>query len=339
MRNEAFLALAALAVLSGCDCSERADLLKEREAAQYQAAMADYKAGRVEQAIAGFKKVCREDPANASARFQLACLLQDGGRDHFGAYCSYREFLVQHPESDKSALARKRMEMCEREAAKELAEKHGLSNVKAMTAEIEALQRQLKDSEKRNVKLSDDVAVTMQRVAHLLAENAKLKAAIKGGDGSEKALASAGVKSARALLDEDDGDRMTIPEEARRLRDEKEEPVTDRIKASADVASLRREGEEDEKLGGPALLPPHPPATNAVRKALPPAQPARADEPKHEKRPESYVVQDGDTLYKIAMRFYGRSSAWKMIREANKATITTDGRVKKGMTIKLPDPQ
>jgi nucleoid-associated protein YgaU len=52
--------------------------------------------------------------------------------------------------------------------------------------------------------------------------------------------------------------------------------------------------------------------------------------------PDSYVVQEGDTLYKIALRFYGRTSAWKMIREANKESITTDGRVRTGQTLKLP---
>ena len=52
--------------------------------------------------------------------------------------------------------------------------------------------------------------------------------------------------------------------------------------------------------------------------------------------PDTYVVQEGDTLYKIALRFYGRTSAWKMIREANKESITTDGRVRTGQTLKLP---
>ena len=54
------------------------------------------------------------------------------------------------------------------------------------------------------------------------------------------------------------------------------------------------------------------------------------------KRPPVYVVQEGDTLYKIALRFYGRKSAWRMIREANKVTIPPDGRVKAGQSIKLP---
>ena len=47
-------------------------------------------------------------------------------------------------------------------------------------------------------------------------------------------------------------------------------------------------------------------------------------------------MQEGDTLYKIALRFYGKTSAWKQIREANKESITTDGRVRTGQTLKLP---
>ena len=56
----------------------------------------------------------------------------------------------------------------------------------------------------------------------------------------------------------------------------------------------------------------------------------------HEHRPATYVVQEGDTLYKIAVRFYGRASAWSKIRSANKATISMDGRVREGQKIVLP---
>jgi len=329
--------LMALASLTACDYAEKRDLSRERESSRYQAAMADYKAGRIDQAVSGFRKACREEPGNASARFQLACLLQDSGRDYLGAYCSYQEYLSQCPESDKAQLAKDRALICEREVAKALAEKHGLTNTKAISAELETVRRQLKDSEKRNAKLSDDVAVTMQRVAHLLDENAKLKAAIKGETGPENAVASAGVKDAKALLDEDDSDRMKIPEEAKRLRAEREEPDTDRIKQSADIASLRQEADRDEDLTTPSLLPQH--GKRPEPKALPPAKPDKPAEPPHETRPNVYVIQDGDTLYKIAVRFYGRSSAWKLIRDANKAVISTDGRVLKGMKIKLPEPK
>jgi nucleoid-associated protein YgaU len=53
-------------------------------------------------------------------------------------------------------------------------------------------------------------------------------------------------------------------------------------------------------------------------------------------RPETYVVQPGDTLFKIAKRFYGSANKWRDIREANKAVISSDGRVKVGQEIRLP---
>ena len=53
-------------------------------------------------------------------------------------------------------------------------------------------------------------------------------------------------------------------------------------------------------------------------------------------RPSTYAVQPGDSLMKIAERFYGSRSKWRDIQRANMATIPADGRVKAGQTIKLP---
>lgn len=331
------MTLMALMSLTACDIAERHDRQRERGSGQYQEAMADYKAGRLTQAVEGFRKACRADPANASARFQLACLLQDSVRDYFGAFCAYQEFLFLQPDGDKSKLAKDRAAICEREAAKVLAEKHGLTNESAISRELEETRKCLKDAEKRNAKLNDDVSVVMQRVAHLLEENAKLKAAIKGDAGDVGSMVSAGVKDAKALLDEDDSDRMQISDEALRLKREEGESDGDRVKQSADIAALRHEADADEDLATAPMLPSHDKVPAVKEKKAPESQ--RPAEPPHEKRPAEYVIQEGDTLYKIAMRFYGRSSAWKIIRDANKAAISVDGRVKSGMKIRLPDPR
>ena len=50
----------------------------------------------------------------------------------------------------------------------------------------------------------------------------------------------------------------------------------------------------------------------------------------------AFLVQEGDTLYKIALRFYGRVAAWRLIRDANKTQISNDGRVRAGQTSTLP---
>ena len=110
---------------------------------------------------------------------------------------------------------------------------------------------------------------------------------------------------------------------AKALLDEEDDEGIDRIKFSADVKNLLAE-EESEKTTTPFAVAPKP---------EPVPQPEKSPE---EERPETYVVQEGDTLYKIALKFYGKRSAWTRIRDANKAVISTDGRVNAGVTIKLP---
>lgn len=38
--------------------------------------------------------------------------------------------------------------------------------------------------------------------------------------------------------------------------------------------------------------------------------------------PKSYVVKKGDSLYKIARRFYGNGALWEILYERNASTLT-----------------
>lgn len=51
---------------------------------------------------------------------------------------------------------------------------------------------------------------------------------------------------------------------------------------------------------------------------------------------QSYTVEKGDTLSAISKRFYGKSSLWKQIYEANRDTIENPDLIYPGQTIKLP---
>ncbi len=73
----------------------------------------------------------------------------------------------------------------------------------------------------------------------------------------------------------------------------------------------------------------------AEKKDGPSSEKAKAALPE---RPKTYVVQEGDTLYGVAKRFYGTLTVWKQIRDANKAVISTDNRLRAGDTIVLPEP-
>ena len=294
------MALMALMILTACDYGARKDIRVEREDRLYRAAMDDYSAGRMDAAMAGFESSVRKDPANASARFQLACLQQDLKKDYVSAYCGYREFLLQHPESDRARLAKDRMAVCEKEAARELAAKHGFNSADAASRELETVRAEVKTLRDRIAAAEKSLGGSQERIRALLAERDRLLAAVKGvGLAKADDAASEEPDDIDAILKE----KLLLDEEA-----------------------------EDETSTGPSLIPVRKPE-DVVRHA------AVVQEKKEEKapeRPKTYVVEDGDTLYGIAKRFYGSIQSWKAIRDANKAIISSDNRLRAGDTITLP---
>jgi nucleoid-associated protein YgaU len=49
-----------------------------------------------------------------------------------------------------------------------------------------------------------------------------------------------------------------------------------------------------------------------------------------------YVVQEGDTLYSIARKFYKSPSRWKQIRDANKGKLAGGTKLEPGETLTIP---
>ncbi len=318
--------IAMTTALSACERIARQELREDRAGHLYQAAMADYTAGRVDAAIDGFEKVVRATPGNASARFQLATLLQDRRHDYLAALCQYREFVLQSPGSDKADLANERAAVCERQYAAAILEKlkEGEGPV---AAEIARLKAELEKASQENSKLRDDLAVARQEVAASKRENERVRRLVTSL-GDDESNERPDLSSARELLDEEDesSDRPDFSEAGRLLAEEEESH--DRVKMSSDIAMLIAD-EKDERRETPFEVAPKVDKSAKAEKSKP-------KEPPHEERPPEYVVQEGDTLYKIAMRFYGKRSAWTKIRDANKTVISMDGRVNAGETIKLP---
>ena len=80
----------------------------------------------------------------------------------------------------------------------------------------------------------------------------------------------------------------------------------------------------------PAAKPAAAPAAAAKPQAVPVSQPAPADG-------QTYTVQKGDSLSKIAKKHLGDANAWKKIYEANKATIGDNpDKIVPGQTLKIP---
>jgi len=298
------LALSAL-VIAGCDFVDNRTLDRERADSIYRAAMADYSAGNVDKAVTGLERVIAATPANSSARFQLACLLQDSKKDYLGAICHYREFLLLDRSGEKSGLARERILQCERLLGPELVKKLDIGGNATLAEANEALKEKIAGLEKSNADLEKRLEAAMVRARASAEEVERMRKMLKGE--SVEDTSKPKIDTVEALLDDEDDGRE------------------DRIKFSKDVKNLIVEGDE-EKVTTPF----------AVSEKKPEPEKKASDEPPHEERPAEYVVQDGDTLYKLAIRFYGRKSAWNKIREANKAVISTDGRIKTGQKLVLP---
>lgn len=342
------IALAALSCLTACErLAERVemvDIKKEQADRQYRDAMAAYSVGDLNKAVTKLKEVCSADPANGSARFQIACILQENEKDYLGAYCAFHEYLLQHPHSDKAKLAESRMASCERSIATVLADKYGLNVSEAQRKETAAANDKLKKMGTLKDKLAKDVEALMRRVNALNDENARLKALMVERNTSEESESPQDeIVAAKELLIEDEAAEVAgVVEEIAEAKELIIENTEETPKEIIDEGKSLLEELASEQVT-PVIA--QPADAQAKRKAaeaqkeqrkLAKAAVAAAAAAKLEPRPDVYVVQAGDTLTKLAERFYGRKSVWQKIREANKATISLDGRLKAGQKIVLP---
>lgn len=289
----------------GCDLVESRALDRERADSIYREAMADYAAGNIDKAVAGLERVVAATPSNSSARFQLACLMQDTKKDYLTAICHYREFLLLDRTGDKAALAKDRIVQCERLLGPELVQRYDAGGNATLKEVNDSLKERVASLEKTNVDLEKRLEKAIVR-------------ARESADDADRMR-----KMLRGEVVEDTAKPVINTEEA--LLDDESDGKEDRIKFSKDVQSLIVD-EEKEKSTTPFAV--------TEKKPEPPKK--TAEEPLHEERPAEYVVQEGDTLYKLAVRFYGNRAAWNRIREANKAVISTDGRIKVGQKLVLP---
>ncbi len=343
MKTSRFLVAAAVACAA---LALNADFREERLSRTYQAAMADYSAGRLDAAMAGFAKTIAADGDNASARFQLACLQHDYKRDYLAAICNYKEYLRLEGSSDKASLARERIALCEAELARELAKKYDLAGGEALLEESRKARAELADAEKQLARGAKEYEEAQKRIATLQQENSRLRRMVTaiGEDDASSATAKSTLDLASAKSLAEDEDSALAPDPALRAgaadaaslaEDEDEKTFAGLESAKA----LLAEADEDENAPGssdliPADAAPAPAGARLSDLGKTSAAPAAPASP--QERPATYKVEEGDTLYKIALRFYGKTSAWKQIRDANKATISTDGRVNTGQVIVLP---
>ena len=349
----------AVCVCCLCGCNRGPSLseieAKERSSRLYRDAMDDLQAGRMEAAIKRFQRVVQEEPKSYSAHFQLATLLQDVSNDYILAIAHYRDYLALRPASDKATVAEDRMKLCETLLRAKVLNDAGGSASNELAAQNDKLAAERDGLQKKVAKLEADLEKARKAIARLETENAsksrlleKLGEAVDGSPAKAPAL-----KDALAQLKEEKAEverRRLRPTDAE-LLDDDDAPAPDPDRRAADLKAAKALAQDAESAPEPPVAAP--PAKNAATArplaaakaasgkmgvgafdALAGAKKAKA--PAAGARPETYTVQEGDTLFKISTRFYGSSHKWKDIQDANRTIIPANGRVRSGQVLKLP---
>ncbi len=342
MKSNIVLFLILVISLVGCNKSSSDSFRLERAEKFYAEAQADYVAGRLEAAAEGFAKVLKSNPGNASARFQLAVIMQDSLKDYLGALCNYREYIAIAGESDKVEIAKSRMDACEKDLLSHMAQKYKLGDNTKVLKELEIARADLAAAEKN---LSDKAAALLaadKRIATLEREKQSLSAIVKRmgediEDVPERPRSPSVIKS-----EEMDSSRTANVARAQtRVIKEEEDESEKQLTVNAEAMALMQE-EEREARSSSAMLPARPPKKEVKKVAT--TEPFLRQQTKKViptettqiVRPDYYVVMPGDTLRKIAIKFYGDAKAWEKIREANKVRVPLSGDIRVGDKLRLP---
>lgn len=340
MKTSNFLLAAALfCAVTGCDGSIGYEYRQERSDKSYQRGMDEYRAGRIDDAVKYLSEAVKSAPGNASARFQLAVILQESKKDYLGALCNFTEYMRIAENSDKAHIARDRMVICEKLLLNSLAADNGIGVDKASLKELESVRETLVKTEKLLAELKAAHEQDAKRVKTLERENAKLSGMLKRlGDTQDE---PANLRPERVVVrhSEQSQEESLTPSGSRQnpaktaVSDENEKPIT----LNPEAKALFEEEEREIENSSSNILPPASRVKQSADVKRGSSSPAGFYKtPGVAVKPEFYTVEHGDTLMKIAKKFYGDRTAWRKIREANKSVVPISGSVKAGDRLRLP---
>ncbi len=356
-------------MLCGLGCSRSGPAAAEsaeRGSALYRQAFSAEQSGDIKEAVRLFNKVLIEEPRSYSAHFQLATLLHDHDEDYVGAIYHYKQYLYLRPDSKKSTLAQERIRIAEQLLAPQILKKvgdsvQGISQahllkenerlnriITTMEGEKAVLMEGKAAADKELEQLRGDTArlrevLNKMRVSETVSEPAqpilkRVEAAIKRGE-SDTPAAKMDAQGLRALRDEASSMSGNGAAETGRKplvdvpsTDAMIKKVQSRLEGTPEAQAAPAKPEASDKTG----------KTGKTEKSNLSALSLFGREEKHEKgakpvgEQRTYVVQPGDTLFRVAEKFYGDSTQWKKIRDANRTRIDPDGRIRAGQIIMVP---
>ncbi len=226
---------------------------------------------------------------------------------------------------------------------------------KEVEAERDLLQKQLAASSngdaqagadlvRRAEEAESNLATALRSYSVQSAELEQVRAALAASEGERAALTArlSDTESAKASLGNELVEKSATAAEADRLREQLRQT---QLQAAATVTELNQLRIR-LAISGPSpsstlVSPTRPGAVDTLALAAPPpealpAAGAKSSSDKPAAAARSHVVQPGDTLSRIAQRYYGNGRRWNEILAANKAVIPNPDRLAIGATLVIP---
>jgi LysM repeat protein len=335
MRCVAMIICGLLLVLTqGCSrTAVSTEEAKERNSSLFRSAREAEQSGDLPKAVHLYRTMLVEEPRTYSVHFHLATLLQDYEADYISALYHYKQYIALRPESEKATLAQDRIRVTEQLLAPQLLRKLGDSvqgiSQAFLLKENDTLKRQITKLEGEKSVLSEEKSRAEKSAAAAQAETQRLRELVDKMRTSEKADETESAATIGARERDTAKGRTREGKSLRELRQEAESAATD--------AAVRTGTKTAEDSGSDVLKKVQQkldatPVTSGtgVTNTTPKDKKVKSTEPR------TYTVQTGDSLFRVSEKMYGDATHWKKIRDANRATIDPDGRIRVGQVIVIP---
>ena len=226
---------------------------------------------------------------------------------------------------------------------------------KELEAQRDLLQKQLAAGTSTDAQASADLvrraeeaeanlATALRSYSVQSAELEQARAALATSEGERAALTArlADTESAKASLGNELVEKSATAAESDRLREQLRQTQLQAAATATELNQLRiRLAILAPSPSSTLVSPTRPGAIDTTALAAPPpeALPAAGASTSSEKpasAARSHVVQPGDTLSRIAQRYYGNGRRWSDILAANKAVIPNSDRLAIGTTLVIP---
>ncbi len=292
------LALAGL-VTTGCAPQTNMPFTAEVDDPDFRRAKDLLRMGREQEALTTFLRLIdQRGGAAAESHLEVAILYHRHIKDPIAAIYHYRRYRELRPNTEQARLVLQSIEACIRDFAR--------------TLPAQPLDQQA-GADRTNL---------MDAVDRLNRENLQLKEQLAA---SRAALLDASRRSAAAS----GGDNFGAP-----FGEPSQGFVTDAGPGGARGGVPAPEFAPPVGVvpvpNQPPVAPPQPPVQQpAVQPPAPPVQQSPAGMRRH-------IVERGDTLMSISLRYYGNRSRWRDIYAANRDKLPTETSLQIGMELRIP---